>query len=64
MQGLYNDVKLTRFLEDQDVRAVLSQLDVDRVLGFVTDTRQPAPAGMNTFPKPRRLRNKQIVSPC
>ena len=26
MQGLYNDVKLTRFLEDHDVRSVLSQL--------------------------------------
>lgn len=24
MQGLYNDVKLTRFLEDHDVRSVLS----------------------------------------
>ena len=51
MQGLYNDVKLTRFLEDQDVRAVLSQLDVDRVLGFVTDTRQPAPAGNEYIPE-------------
>lgn len=51
MQGLYNDVKLTRFLEDQDVRTVLSQLDVDRVLGFVTDTRQPAPAGNEYIPE-------------
>ncbi len=40
MQGLYNDVKLTRFLQDEDVRRVLSQLDVDRVLGFATPTRQ------------------------
>ena len=51
MQGLYNDVKLTRFLEDQDVRTVLSQLDVDRVLGFVTETRQTAPAGNEYIPE-------------
>ncbi len=39
MQGLYNDVKLTRFLEDQDVRNILSKLDVDRILGFVTESQ-------------------------
>ena len=51
MQGLYNDVKLTRFLEDQDVRTVLSQLDVDRVLGFVTEIRQTAPSGNEYIPE-------------
>ncbi len=51
MQGLYNDVKLTRFLEDHDVRSVLSQLDVDRVLGFVTEIRRTAPAGNEYIPE-------------
>lgn len=51
MQGLYNDVKLTRFLEDQDVRTVLSQLDVDRVLGFVTETSQTSPSGNEYIPE-------------
>ena len=49
--GLYNDVKLTRFLEDHDVRSVLSQLDVDRVLGFVTEIRRTAPAGNEYIPE-------------
>ncbi len=36
MQGLYNDVKLTRFLQDEDVKKTLSTLDVDGLLGFPT----------------------------
>ena len=51
MQCLYNVVMLTRFLEDHDVRSVLSQLDVDRVLGFVTEIRRTAPAGNEYIPE-------------
>ncbi len=36
MQGLYNNPKLTRFLEDSDVRKVLTNLDIDPILGFNT----------------------------
>lgn len=51
VQGLYNDVKLTRFLEDQNVREVLSHLDVDRILGFVSENRHTAPSGNEYIPE-------------
>lgn len=34
MQGLYSHVKLTKYLQDDEVREVFKKLDVDTILGF------------------------------